>query len=49
MANYSFAAALICLAFCACMVNNNEAVRAQSQADRSDVTGGMMCVVAYLM
>lgn len=32
-----------------CMVNNNEAVRPQRQADRSDVTGGMMCVVAYLM
>ena len=34
---------------CLCMVNNNEAVRTQSRADRSDVTGGMMCVVAYLM
>lgn len=32
-----------------CMVNNNEAVRSQKQADRSDVTGGVMCVVAYLM
>lgn len=38
----------LCLGFL-CMVNNNEAVRSQRQADRSDVTGGMMCVVAYLM
>lgn len=38
-----------CLPRFLCIVHNNEAVRSQRQADRSDVTGGMMCVVAYLM